>query len=69
MTQPPVRDHLIKLVRKTCKLQYNNNNNNNNNNNLFYTEYWHDGNSVRQLSGRPGFNPRSGHTKDSKTGI
>ena len=28
-----------------------------------------DGESVRQWPGRPGFNPRSSHTKDSKNGI
>ena len=30
------------------------------------TGHWHDGYSVRQWLGRPGFNPRSSHTKDSK---
>ena len=29
-----------------------------------YTGHWHNGLSVRQWPGRPGFNPRSIHTKD-----
>ena len=28
--------------------------------------HWHDGQSVRQWPGRPGFHPRSSHTKDQK---
>ena len=32
------------------------------------TAHWSSGQSVRQRSGRPGFNPRSGHTKDFKNG-
>ena len=30
--------------------------------------HWHDGESVRQCTGKPGFNPRSSHTKYSKNG-
>ena len=30
---------------------------------------WQNSVSVRQWSGRPGFNPKSSHTKDSKNGI
>ena len=33
-------------------------------NNLFVQYGW----SIRQWSGRPGFNPRSSHTKDFKNG-
>ena len=32
------------------------------------TGHWHHVKSVRQWLGRPGFNPRSSHTKDSKNG-
>ena len=28
--------------------------------------YWQNGESVRQWPGKPGFNPRPSHTKDSK---
>ena len=33
-----------------------------------YTRHWHDGYSVLQWSGRPGFNSRSSHTRNSKNG-
>ena len=35
---------------------------------LCVTGHWHNGYSIRQWPGRPGFNPRSSHTKDSKNG-
>ena len=35
---------------------------------LLLTGHWHNGYSVRQWPGRPGFNHRSSHTKDSKNG-
>ena len=35
---------------------------------IYITGYWPSGLSVRQWPGRPGFNPRSSHTKDSKNG-
>ena len=31
-----------------------------------FTRHWHDGQSVRQWPGRPGFNPRLSHTKNLK---
>ena len=33
---------------------------------LRYKAHWHNGLSVRQWPGKPEFNPRSSHTKDSK---
>ena len=33
---------------------------------LFFLLYWLSESNVRQWSGRPSFNPRSSHTKDSK---
>ena len=33
---------------------------------LHFTDHWSNELSVRQWSGRPGFNPRPNHTKDSK---
>ena len=33
-----------------------------------YTGHWHNGLSVRQWPGRPGFNRQSSHTKDFKNG-
>ena len=35
---------------------------------IYSTGHWHNGSSVRQWPGRPGFNSRSCHTKDSKNG-
>ena len=35
---------------------------------LFGLAHWPSGYSVHQWSGRPGFNPRSRHTKDFKNG-
>ena len=35
---------------------------------LDLTGHWHGGLNVCQWPGRPGFNPRSSHTKDSKNG-
>ena len=34
----------------------------------FLLVHWPSGKSVRQWSGRPGFNPRLHHTKDFKNG-
>ena len=36
--------------------------------NAYKWAHWPSGQSVRQWSGRPGFNPRSSHTKDFKNG-
>ena len=33
---------------------------------IYILAHWPSGYSVRQWSGRPGFNPRSRHTKDFK---
>ena len=35
---------------------------------LFFPGHWPNEYSVRQWPGRPGFNPRLSHTKDSKNG-
>ena len=36
---------------------------------ILIISHWPSGQSVHQWSGRPGFSPRSSHTKDSKNGV